>query len=169
MDFDDLLLETLSRWEGGRTDARFTHLLVDEFQDIDPLQYRLIAAWRRDGGSLFVIGDPYQSIYSFRGADAACFDRLRSDCPQTRTITLTRNYRSTPEILSCALQVVEENGGAGLQAGPVSGSFECNARHRAAVCAGARRERRDRRGSRSYRMVMSSSPALTLPPSLMST
>lgn len=113
LDFDDLLLETLSRWEGGRTDARFTHLLVDEFQDIDPLQYRLIAAWRRDGGSLFVIGDPDQSIYSFRGADAACFDRLRSDCPQTRTITLTRNYRSTPEILSCALPVVEENGGAG--------------------------------------------------------
>lgn len=62
---------------------------------------------------MFVIGDPDQSIYSFRGADAACFDRLRSDCPQTRTITLTRNYRSTPEILSCALQVVEENGGAG--------------------------------------------------------
>jgi len=111
LDFDDLLLETLALWRAGRTDKRFTHLLVDEFQDIDPLQYRLISAWRRPGGSLFVIGDPDQSIYSFRGADPACFQRLAADFPETRAIHLTRNYRATPEILSCALPVVEANGG----------------------------------------------------------
>ncbi len=115
MDFDDLLLETLAFWERGAAGKsaarRFTHLLVDEFQDIDPLQYRLIMAWRRPGGSLFVIGDPDQSIYRFRGADPACFDRLEADCPDRAAIRLSRNYRSTPEILACALPVVEANGG----------------------------------------------------------
>ncbi|MFQ7854250.1 MAG: UvrD-helicase domain-containing protein [Flavonifractor plautii] len=65
LDFDDLLLETLRQWEGGRSDRRFTHLLVDEFQDIDRLQLRLLRAWRREGGTFFAIGDPDQSIYGF--------------------------------------------------------------------------------------------------------
>ena len=76
LDFDDLLLETLRQWEGGRSDRRFTHLLVDEFQDIDRLQLRLLRAWRREGGTFFAIGDPDQSIYGFRGADAGCFSAL---------------------------------------------------------------------------------------------
>lgn len=57
--------------EGGRSPVAFSHLLVDEFQDINDLQYRLIRAWSRGGESLFVIGDPDQAIYGFRGADAA--------------------------------------------------------------------------------------------------
>ena len=75
MDFDDLLLRTLAAWEGkSRSDARkFRHLLVDEFQDCSPAQYRLVRAWNRLGRSLFVIGDPDQSIYGFRGSDAAAF------------------------------------------------------------------------------------------------
>ena len=111
LDFDDLLLEVLALWEAGQRDKRFTHLLVDEFQDIDPLQYRLISAWRNPEGTLFVIGDPDQSIYSFRGADPACFRRLEEDIPALCTVRLTSNYRSTPEILACALPVVEANGG----------------------------------------------------------
>ena len=112
MDFDDLLLRTLAAWEGrSRSDARkFRHLLVDEFQDCSPLQYRLVRAWNRLGRSLFVIGDPDQSIYGFRGSDPACFTHLREDAPGTRTITLERNYRSTPEILGCALSVIEGDG-----------------------------------------------------------
>ena len=114
MDYDDLLLGALARWEGkSRPDARkFRHLLVDEFQDCDPMQYRLLRAWNRLGRSLFVIGDPDQSIYSFRGSDAGCFRRLAEDDPDTRTIRLRRNYRSTPEIVNCALTVIGYNGGA---------------------------------------------------------
>ena len=103
LDFDDLLLETLRQWEGGRSDRRFTHLLVDEFQDIDRLQLRLLRAWRREGGTFFAIGDPDQSIYGFRGADAGCFSALGAE----RTVRLTENYRSTPEILAAALPVTE--------------------------------------------------------------
>ena len=112
MDYDDLIVRTLAAWEGkSRTDARkFRHVLVDEFQDCSPLQYRLVRAWNRLGHSLFVIGDPDQSIYSFRGADPACFTHLAEDFPGVRTITLQRNYRSTPQVLGCALSVVEGDG-----------------------------------------------------------
>ena len=108
LDFDDLLLETLRQWEGGRSDRRFTHLLVDEFQDIDRLQLRLLRAWRREGGTFFAIGDPDQSIYGFRGADAGYFSALGAE----RTVRLTENYRSTPEILAAALPVAEAIDGA---------------------------------------------------------
>ena len=108
LDFDDLLLETLRQWEGGRSDRRFTHLLVDEFQDIDRLQLRLLRAWRREGGTFFAIGDPDESIYGFRGADAGCFSALGAE----RTVRLTENYRSTPEILAAALPVAEAIDGA---------------------------------------------------------
>ena len=73
-DFDDLLLCTAELIENS--DARpgwersFRYLLVDEFQDINPVQYRLIRLWHSAGQELFVIGDPDQSIYGFRGADA---------------------------------------------------------------------------------------------------
>ena len=64
LDFDDLLIRALALDTGGRT--CFRHLLVDEFQDINETQYRLVRAWSASG-SLFVIGDPDQSIYGFRG------------------------------------------------------------------------------------------------------
>ena len=113
MDFDDLLLAELARAEGAADkDLRsFTHLLVDEFQDCDPIQYRLLRAWNRAGESLFVIGDPDQSIYGFRGGDGACWQRLAEDWPQVCTVRLTANYRSRAEILRCALPVIEKNGG----------------------------------------------------------
>lgn len=107
LDFDDLLLAELAR-EPGHT---FPYLLVDEFQDIDALQYRLVRAWSRGGRSLFVIGDPDQSIYGFRGADSACFDRLRADLPALRVIRLQSNYRSTPQIIACALAAINAAGG----------------------------------------------------------
>lgn len=109
MDYDDILLKTIAQLESGKKERSlggFTHLLVDEFQDINPLQYRLIQLWRRDHGSLFCIGDANQSIYGFRGASAECFSRLASDYPECRQILLEENYRSTPEILGCAQPVV---------------------------------------------------------------
>ena len=107
LDFDDLLLETLRLLEGGASAGKqFTCLLIDEFQDIDPLQYRLVRAWDREARELFVIGDPNQSIYGFRGADAGCFERLRADVEETGgefcLVELKENYRSTPQILEAA-------------------------------------------------------------------
>lgn len=91
--------------------ACFSCLLIDEFQDINPLQYRLMQAWNRNGTELFVIGDPDQSIYGFRGSDAACFDKLREDFPELHTIRLEENYRSTQQILAASLSVISHNEG----------------------------------------------------------
>lgn len=109
LDFDDLLVSALtSAPSGGR---RFSHLLVDEFQDINDLQYRLVRQWNQGGQSLFVIGDPDQAIYGFRGAGADCFDRLKEDLPGLQEIRLVQNYRSTPQILSAALSAISPNPG----------------------------------------------------------
>lgn len=115
LDYDDLLLEALALYETKEgtplSQTRFSYLLADEFQDISPVQYRLLRAWNKEGAQLFVIGDPDQSIYGFRGSDARCFDRLEEDYPRLRRIRLTTNYRSTPEILSGALTVISHNEG----------------------------------------------------------
>ena len=115
LDYDDLLLEGLRLFADGEerpaAEAGFSYLLVDEFQDINPIQYRLIKAWNQNGKELFVIGDPDQSIYGFRGSDSQCFARLVEEHPDLRTIRLVYNYRSTPEILSGALSVIGHNSG----------------------------------------------------------
>ncbi len=119
MDFDDLLLQTEKRMECSEENRQlqeerthFSYLLIDEFQDINPLQYRLAKKWNERGKELFVIGDPDQSIYGFRGADSRCFDRLQTDYEDTRVISLAENYRSSPEILRAALEVISRNPGA---------------------------------------------------------
>lgn len=112
-DFDGLLTQALAlSEEAGAELSRFTHLLVDEFQDASPVQYDLVKAWHgmSDGRSLFVIGDPDQSIYGFRGADPTCFMRLQRDYPQLRTLTLSRNYRSAGRIVAASLPVIEADG-----------------------------------------------------------
>lgn len=118
MDFDDLLLEALhiaqeSTNEGSEDgkEEQFAYLLVDEFQDINPLQYQLIKAWNKRGRELFVIGDKDQAIYGFRGASAKCFERLSEDFGLVKTITLEENYRSTPQILALAMDVISKNPG----------------------------------------------------------
>lgn len=120
MDFDDLLLETLHLFrelpkEKNRKkqpwEQPFSYLLVDEFQDISPLQYALILEWNKYGRELFVIGDPDQSIYGFRGSDAECFKHLQKDFPEMRTVILKENYRSTGKIVSGALSVISRNPG----------------------------------------------------------
>ena len=109
-DFDDLLLKTAELIGSGQAYAgwekRFRYLLVDEFQDINPIQHRLIRLWHSGGQELFVIGDPDQSIYGFRGADANCFERLAGDYPDIERIGLSENYRSSPQILSAAAGVI---------------------------------------------------------------
>ena len=124
MDFDDLLLQVLKMIDaGGNPDNQisdpdmeqallsFSYLLVDEYQDINNIQYQLVRAWAKGHESLFVIGDPDQSIYGFRGSNAECFHLLKEQFTHVRDIRLTRNYRSAPEILSCALPVINRNPG----------------------------------------------------------
>lgn len=110
-DYDDLLLLALQGFTGVHKRDKaalgmFHHLLVDEFQDINDLQYRLIQAWSEKSASLFVIGDPDQSIYGFRGSSSQCFVRFAGDYPDLHSVHLSENYRSSPEILACALPVV---------------------------------------------------------------
>lgn len=109
LDLDDLLTEALALDTTGR--KQFRHLLVDEFQDINDVQYQLVRAWSRGGKSLFVIGDPDQSIYGFRGAAGRCFQQLAGDEPGLRTIRLEENYRSAPAVLAAALPVIGGNPG----------------------------------------------------------
>jgi uncharacterized protein (TIGR00375 family) len=103
MDYDDILLETLQSFKGGNS---CSYLLVDEFQDINEIQYRLIKAWARESQSIFIIGDPDQSIYGFRGSDLRYFARFEENFPAFRQFRLTRNYRSTPEIILCAQSLI---------------------------------------------------------------
>ena len=111
MDFDDLLLRAAEQDLTPGQRRRFTHLLIDEFQDSNPLQLELICRWSQKGESLFVIGDPDQSIYGFRGADSGCFEKLRQRSPQLETLRLVKNYRSTPQVLGCAMPVIAHNPG----------------------------------------------------------
>lgn len=115
LDFDDLLLETLEilREKADTNEAfpAFHYLLIDEFQDINPVQYQLIRQWSRYAREVFVIGDPDQAIYGFRGSDAACFEKLKQEEPQLKTIRLTENYRSSGRIVRTALRLISHNPG----------------------------------------------------------
>ncbi|NPV53293.1 MAG: UvrD-helicase domain-containing protein [Firmicutes bacterium] len=122
LDYDDILLEAVRLLrQGGRETGlagaslpegwldRFTHLLVDEFQDVNPIQYELVKLWAGDGTRLFVIGDPDQAIYGFRGSDHRFFDRLKEDFPGSSVYRLRVNYRSTSQILRAASAVIAHN------------------------------------------------------------
>nr|WP_300817829.1 UvrD-helicase domain-containing protein [uncultured Acetatifactor sp.] len=115
LDYDDLLLETLRLLgelpEEAPERRCFSYLLIDEFQDINPLQYRLVREWSRGGKELFVIGDPDQSIYGFRGCDPKVFSRLGGERPDLVPIRLEENYRSAPPILNAALGLISHNPG----------------------------------------------------------
>ena len=115
MDFDDLLLEAIAYAEEksheGAWEKSFEFLLIDEFQDISPLEYRLIRLWSRHGKELFVIGDPDQAIYGFRGADAKCFERIENDFETTKIVHLTQNYRSASHIIDAATALISHNPG----------------------------------------------------------
>ncbi len=110
-DFDDLLLCAAKQFEQGNVPEkwikRFRYLLVDEFQDINPAQQRLIRIWSRSGRELFVIGDPDQAIYGFRGADPFCFERLAAENSDLEMIRLKENYRSSPQIIHAAAALWE--------------------------------------------------------------
>ncbi len=101
-DFDDLLVKGFELLQAGNAKRLgYTHVLVDELQDTSELQYEMLKLLA-GGANIFAIGDPNQSIYSFRGAGAEMFECFRKDFPATREIALTVNYRSRPEITRLA-------------------------------------------------------------------
>ena len=117
VDFDDLLVHCVRAMESDREFAvrqrwRFRHLFVDEFQDVNPAQARLLDAWVGLGPSgeprvgealdLCVVGDPNQAIYAWNGADPRFLTGFRERFPQAEVLRLEENYRSSPEILTVA-------------------------------------------------------------------
>ncbi|HVW19209.1 MAG TPA: UvrD-helicase domain-containing protein [Solirubrobacteraceae bacterium] len=114
MDFDDLLVRVVNVLElfpevRARYSAAFRHVLVDEYQDTNPVQYRLLALLAEEHRNLMVVGDDAQSIYSFRGADIGNILDFEDDFPDATTIKLEQNYRSTQTILDAANAVIAHN------------------------------------------------------------
>ncbi len=111
IDFDDLIALPVRLFD-ARADlaetvrARHSWIAVDEYQDVDPLQYRFLRHLAPPGANICAIGDPDQSIYGFRGSDVGIFQRFTEDYPGARTVTLTRNYRSSGVIVDAAQQMV---------------------------------------------------------------
>ncbi|MFR9729836.1 UvrD-helicase domain-containing protein [Saccharopolyspora sp. MS10] len=111
VDFDDLVTEPVRLLEADpRLTAdyrdRYRWITVDEYQDVDDVQYRLLRALAPAGANLTAIGDPDQAIYSFRGADVGFFLRFEQDYPAAPVHQLTRNYRSGAHILDAALRAI---------------------------------------------------------------
>jgi len=114
LDFDDLLLVTLQLFRRHaevreKYQQQYQHVMVDEFQDTNMVQYeltRLVAGGHRN---LFVVGDLDQGVYSWRGADYRNVLRFREDYPDHKLIRLSQNYRSTETILAAAKQVIRKN------------------------------------------------------------
>lgn len=113
-DFDDLLLEAvrLLKRESAilqQYRQRFRHLLVDEYQDTNAIQYELATLLANPTNNLTVVGDVDQSIYSWRGADFENLLKFEKDFPGAKVVLLEENYRSTQTILTAANQVIEKN------------------------------------------------------------
>jgi len=114
LDFDDLILWTIRLFEKDedilfKWSNRFHHVLVDEFQDIDRQQYQLIKYLSKVHQNIYVVGDPDQTIYSWRGAKVDIIMNFNNDYPECETIILNRNYRSTNNILSAANSLITNN------------------------------------------------------------
>jgi DNA helicase II / ATP-dependent DNA helicase PcrA len=114
MDFDDLLLETVRLLKGygdvrERYNRRYRYVMIDEYQDTNRPQYELMKLLAGEHKNICVVGDEDQSIYSWRGADIKNILDFEKDFPETQTIRLEQNYRSTQMILEGASAVVAQN------------------------------------------------------------
>ena len=123
-DLDDLVIRAADVLEAAPSlraqyRQRYRWVSIDEYQDMDEQQVRLVKQLVPPDGNLFAIGDPDQAIYSFRGADLRFFEEFERDFPGTRVVRLTRNYRSDRNIVTLSGQVMARSG-AGQRSVPVA-------------------------------------------------
>lgn len=114
LDFDDLLLRTLDLFEKNpeirkKWQEKFNHILIDEYQDTNMVQYHLIKQLVNGDRNICVVGDDWQSIYSWRGADFTNILNFERDFPGAKVIKLEQNYRSTGNILEASQKIINEN------------------------------------------------------------
>ncbi len=112
LDFDDLIWVPAELLGGSGADGfrnQFTHIMVDEYQDINPAQYQLLHLLTKGSQNFCAIGDSDQAIYGFRGADAGAFLSFGRDFQDAGRITLDKNYRSTQTVLSAAGSLIRNN------------------------------------------------------------
>lgn len=114
LDFDDLLLKTIELFENhpivlDHYQDKFEYILVDEFQDTNEVQYKLLKLLSAKNKNIFVVGDDFQSIYSFRGAKIENIKKFLDEYKNIKLILLEKNYRSTTEILEIANAVIKQN------------------------------------------------------------
>jgi len=114
LDFDDLIIKTLAflrrfALHGQELRERFTHISVDEYQDVNTAQYLLIRELAGPRPNLCAVGDADQAIYAFRGAQVKNFLHFQQDFPDAAIVKLEENYRSTRTIIAAAQQVIEKN------------------------------------------------------------
>jgi DNA helicase II / ATP-dependent DNA helicase PcrA len=114
LDFDDLLSKTVFLFENNpeilkKYQDRFRYILIDEYQDTNRAQYTLTRKLAKRWNNICVVGDFSQSIYSWRGADFTNLSRFKDDFKNTKTFSLSQNYRSTQKILDSASSVISKN------------------------------------------------------------
>lgn len=114
LDFDDLILQTIKLFQDNepilkKYQMRFEYILVDEYQDTNRAQYVLTKLLTGKWKNICVVGDFSQSIYSWRGADYRNLMKFKDDFPNTKTFSLSQNYRSTQKILDGASTVISKN------------------------------------------------------------
>lgn len=114
VDFNEMLLRVLELFRDndelrGHYQRRFRHILVDEFQDTNAIQYAWLRLLASDDNAVTIVGDDDQSIYGWRGAKIENIHKFSRDFPNTRTVRLEQNYRSTGTILNAANAVIDNN------------------------------------------------------------
>ena len=114
LDYNDLIKFTLYIFEQNaeirlKWQKRLEYIMIDEFQDIDLIQYKLMEALCGYHGNLFIVGDPDQTIYTWRGANVKYLMDLDKKFPNVKTIMMMENYRSTPQILAAANSLIDKN------------------------------------------------------------
>lgn len=114
LDFDDLIAYTIQLLESSPAlrrayQDRFRYIMIDEYQDTNHAQYRLIQLLTSDAQNICVVGDDDQSIYAFRGADVENILSFERDFSEAKVVILNQNYRSTERILSAASTIIEKN------------------------------------------------------------
>ena len=114
LDYNDLIKFSLYIFQENpeirlKWQQRLEYIMIDEFQDIDGLQYELMEVLCGYHKNLFIVGDPDQTIYTWRGADVKYLMQFETHFPGTKTILMTENYRSTPQILQAANALIAKN------------------------------------------------------------